>query len=241
MEAGRDRRGEGVAQRSERFLQARVRTELRAPRTLLAACVPALMRGNAATPLIAGDHGRRPLVCRAAVYPGSRNLVGAERRRLLMFTKRGTCDSGVRRRTRSASTRGGPVAREARGLRMGYAMMGEGRRAANRARAVRRLRVGQPPRPGNAPKQLLSPDLCASDGAPLPRLPPPCACVYSSPSRRTPVDAAARTPRTGYCGRRRRSDRPFRTGFIRWLENGETLSQAPVFHEFLESIHFFQL
>lgn len=54
MEAGRGRRGEGVAQRSERFLQARARTELRAPRTLLAACVPALMRGDAAAPLIVG-------------------------------------------------------------------------------------------------------------------------------------------------------------------------------------------
>ena len=179
--------GGGASQRSERFLQARARTELRAPRTLLAACVPALMRGDAATPLIAGDRGRRPLVCRAAVYPGRRNLVGAERRRLLMFTKRGTCDSGVRRRTRSASTRGGPVARGARGLRMGYAMMGEGRRAANRARAVRRLRVGQPPRPGKSPKRLLSPDLCPSCAGAARRLPPPCACVYSSPSRRTPT------------------------------------------------------
>ena len=94
------------------------------------------------------------------------------------------------------------------------------------------------PGPGNAPKLLLSPDLCASRGLMPPRLPSPCRRVYSSPSRRTPVDAAARTPRTGYCGRRRRSDRPFRTGFIRWLEEGETLSQAPVFHEFLESIYF---
>ena len=65
-----------------------------------------------------------------------------------MFTKRGACDPGVRRRTRSASTRGGPVVRGARGLRMGYAMMGEGRGAADRARAasrdgaVRRLRAG---------------------------------------------------------------------------------------------------
>ena len=133
--------GGGASQRSERFLQARARTELRAPRTLLAACVPALMRGDAATPLIAGDRGRRPLVCRAAVYPGRRNLVGAERRRLLMFTKRGTCDSGVRRRTRSASTRGGPVARGARGLRMGCAMMGEGRGVVNRARTVSRDRA----------------------------------------------------------------------------------------------------
>ena len=207
-------------------MQARARTELRAPRTLLAACVPALMRGDAATPLIAGDRGRRPLVCRAAVYPGRRNLVIAERRRLLMFTKRGTCDSGVRRRTRSASTRGGPVARGVRGLRMGYAMMGEGRGAADRARGRfegpgRAQAAGRPAsQGGNAPKRLLSPDLCASDGASLPPLPSPCACVYSSPSRRTPDGAAARTPRTGYCGRRRRSDRPFRTGFIRWLEIG---------------------
>ena len=85
-------------------------------------------------------------------------------------------------------------------------------------------------------KQLLSPSLCASHVLTPPRLPCACACVYSSPSRRTPVDAAARTPRTGYCGRRRRSDRPFRTGFSRWLEEGHVLSQAPVFHEFLESI-----
>lgn len=168
--------GGGASQRGERFLQARARTELRAPRTLLAACVPALMRGDAATPLIAGDRGRRPLVCRAAVYPGRRNLVGAEPRSLLMFTKRGTCDSGVRRRTRSASTRGGPVARGVRGLRMGYAMMDEGRGAADRARAVRRLRAGQPPRPGNAPKQLLSPDLCPSCAGAPPTL-APSMCV----------------------------------------------------------------
>ena len=75
-----------------------------------------------------------------------------------------------------------------------------------------RLSAGAPPQGRNEPKNLLFPSLCASDGAPLPPLPPPCACVYSSPSRRTPVSAAARTPRTGYCGRRRRSDRPFRTG-----------------------------
>ena len=236
-----------MSQRSARLLRARARTELRAPRTLLAACVPALMRGDVATPLIAGDRGRRPLVRRAAVYPRRRNLVGAEPRRLLMSTKRGACDSGVRRRTRSASTRGGPVARGARGLRMGYAMMGEGRgaadraRAASRDRAVRRLRAGQPPRPGNAPKILFFPSLCPSCAGAAQRLPSACACVYSSPSRRTPVSAAARTPRTGYCGRRRRSDRPFRTGFIRWLVEGHVLSQAPVFHEVLESIHFFQL
>ena len=90
----------------------------------------------------------------------------------------------------------------------------------------------------SAPKHFVFPDLCASRGLMPPPLPPPCACVYSSPSRRTPVDAAARTPRTGYCGRRRRSDRPFRTGLQRWLEEEEILSQAPVFHEFLESIYF---
>ena len=67
--------------------------------------------------------------------------------------------------------------------------------------------------------------------------PPPAGACIVLP-RAAPRSAAARTPRTGYCGRRRRSDRPFRTGFIRWLENGETLSQAPVFHEFLESIYF---
>ena len=102
------------------------------------------------------------------------------------------------------------------------------------------LAYGQPwpPRPGNAPKLLFFPSLCPSCGAPLPRLPSPCRRVYSSPSRRTPADAAARTPRTGYCGRRRRSDRPFRTGFIRWLVEGHVLSQAPVFNEFLESIFF---
>ena len=92
--------------------------------------------------------------------------------------------------------------------------------------------------PGNPSRQLSIPDLCPSCASSLPRLPPPCACVYSSPSRRTPVSAAARTPRTGYCGRRRRSDRPFRTGFSRWLEEEETLPQAPVFQEFLESIYF---
>ena len=98
-----------------------------------------------------------------------------------------------------------------------------------------------PLRAGNAPKELLFPGLCPSCAGAAQRLPFARGLVYSSPSRRTPVSAAARTPRTGYCGRRRRSDRPFGTGFIRWLENGETLSQAPVFHEFLESIYFFQL
>ena len=68
---------------------------------------------------------------------------------------------------------------------------------------------------------------------------PARACIVLP--RAAPRSAAARTPRTGYCGRRRRSDRPFRTGFIRWLVEGRVLSQAPVFHEFLESIYFFNL
>ena len=86
-------------------------------------------------------------------------------------------------------------------------------------------------------KQIVFPSLCPSCARADTPLPSPCACVYSSPSRRIPVDAAARTPRTGYCGRRRRSDRPFRTGLQRWLEEEYVLSQAPVFHEFLESIY----
>ena len=81
--------------------------------------------------------------------------------------------------------------------------------------------------PGNPSKQLSIPGLCPSCARADPRLPPPCACVYSSPSRRTPVSAAARTPRTGYCGRRRRSDRPFRTGFSRWLGRKRRLSPKP--------------
>lgn len=67
--------------------------------------------------------GRRPLCLRGAVRLGRRVPVGEGPRSLLMFTKRGTCDSGVRHRTRLASTRGGPVVRGARRLRMGYAMM----------------------------------------------------------------------------------------------------------------------
>ena len=146
------------------------------------------------------------------------------------------------RRSRSASTRGGPVARGARGLRMGRAMMGEGRRAVDRAQTASRDRAARRRLPAGREgglKELLSPNLCPSCAGAAQRLPSPCACVYSSPSRRTPVDAAARTPRTGYCGRRMRSDRPFRTGLQRWLEEEEILPRAPVFHEFLESICFF--
>ena len=84
--------------------------------------------------------------------------------------------------------------------------------------------------PGNPSKQLSIPYLCVSCARADTPLPPACACVYSSPSRRTPADAAARTPRTGYCGRRRRSDRPFRTGFSRWLEEGcEVFHKPPSF------------
>ena len=91
----------------------------------------------------------------------------------------------------------------------------------------------------SAPKLLFFPDLCASRVLPIERLPPPCRRVYSSPSRRTPVDAAARTPRTGYCGRRRRSDRPFRTGFIRWLEEGcEVFHKPPSFMNSLNPFIF---
>ena len=94
------------------------------------------------------------------------------------------------------------------------------------------------PGPENTPKLLFFPDLCASRGLPIERLPPPCGRVYSSPSRRTPVSAAARTPRTGYCGRRRRSDRPFRTGLQRWLEEELVLPQAPVFMNSLNPFIF---
>ena len=99
------------------------------------------------------------------------------------------------------------------------------------ARAVGIAAQARPSSAGKARlKQSLSPGLCASCARADPRLPPPCACVYSSPSRRTPVSAAARTPRTGYCGRRRRSDRPFRTGFSRWLgRKGRPSPKPPSF------------
>ena len=52
----------------------------------------------------------------------------------------------------------------------------------------------EPPRPrvpamwaGKMPKLPLSPDLCPSCAGTDPPLPSACACVYSSPSRRTPV------------------------------------------------------
>ena len=105
------------------------------------------------------------------------------------------------------------------------------------ARAAGLAAQARPPLVGNVHSNLLFPSLCASCAGSARRLPPACGRVYSSPSRRTPVDAAARTPRTGYCGRRRRSDRPFRTGLQRWLVEGHVLPQAPVFHEFLESIY----
>ena len=166
---------------------------------------------------------------------------------------------------KSGRRRGGPVVRtvgEGGGVRERASLKGEGRcngaglgrlwtaawparpRASKgaEARPVGAGRGACGPGPAflgreSAPNPLLSPGLCPSCASSLLRLPPPCACVYSSPSRRTPADAAARTPRTGYCGRRRRSDRPFRTGFSRWLEEGRVLSQASVFQEFLESIY----
>ena len=99
--------------------------------------------------------------------------------------------------------------------------------------------VRAPLRAGNAPKYLSFPSLCASRVLPSPPLPPACGRVYSSPSRRTPVDAAARTPRTGYCGRRRRSDRPFRTGLQRWLGEGcEVFHKPPSFMNSLNPLFF---
>ena len=80
------------------------------------------------------------------------------------------------------------------------------------------------------------PDLCPSCARADTPLPPPARARIVL-LRAAPRCAAARTPRTGYCGRRRRSDRPFRTGFSRWLGEGHVLSQAPVFQEFLESIY----
>ena len=81
------------------------------------------------------------------------------------------------------------------------------------------------------------PPTCVHLVHPLSRpCPPPAPACIVLP-RAAPRCAGARTPRTGYCGRRRRSDRPFRTGLQRWLEEEEILSQAPVFHEFLESIY----
>ena len=67
--------------------------------------------------------------------------------------------------------------------------------------------------------------------------PPAPACIVLP--RAAPRCAAARTPRTGYCGRRRRSDRPFRTGFIRWLEIGrEALRKPPSFMNSLNPFYF---
>ena len=83
------------------------------------------------------------------------------------------------------------------------------------------------------PPTCVHPVQARPDACPLPAR----ACIVLP--RAAPRSAAARTPRTGYCGRRRRSDRPFRTGFIRWLGEELVLPQAPVFHEFLESIYFF--
>ena len=61
---------------------------------------------------------------------------------------------------------------------------------------------------------------------PIHACPPPARACIVLP-RAAPRSAAARTPRTGYCGRRRRSDRPFRTGFSRWLGRKRRLSPKP--------------
>ena len=90
----------------------------------------------------------------------------------------------------------------------------------------------------NCPKNHYSPICVHPVHAPIRPCPRPAPACIVLP-RAAPRCAAARTPRTGYCGRRRRSDRPFRTGLQRWLEEEDILSQAPVFHEFLESIYFF--
>ena len=89
---------------------------------------------------------------------------------------------------------------------------------------------------GRPPKYFLFP-VCVHLVHPLSHACPPPAPACIVLPRAAPRCAGARTPRTGYCGRRRRSDRPFRTGLQRWLEEEEILSQAPVFHEFLESIY----
>ena len=132
----------------------------------------------------------------------------------------------------------------------------------------RGVRAPRAPACGGARRRPARAVSCMGPGGPVPPVvrkrlapkkrlnsyyPPTCVRLVDSPSnacpqpagacivlpRAAPRSAAARTPRTGYCGRRRRSDRPFRTGFIRWLEEEEILPQAPVFHEFLESIYFF--
>ena len=82
------------------------------------------------------------------------------------------------------------------------------------------------------------PDLCASHVPTPARLPPPARARIVLP-RAAPRCAAARTPRTGYCGRRRRSDRPFRTGFSRWLGGKRRLSpKPPSFKSSLNPFHF---
>ena len=138
-------------------------------------------------------------------------------------------------------------AREAGRVRQGGRWRSAGRRGgAGRSERPwppcwRGLAQGQP-RPSLAGKPAQpnhSSPVCVR---PVERPPRPCArparaCIVLP--RAAPRNAAARTPRTGYCGRRRRSDRPFRTGLQRWLEKELVLSQAPVFHEFLESIYFF--
>ena len=94
-----------------------------------------------------------------------------------------------------------------------------------RARLARRHCV--PPR-GRERRLIIyhSPTCVHPVHAPIRPCPAPApACIVLH--RAAPRCAAARTPRTGYCGRRRRSDRPFRTGLQRWLGRKRRLSPKP--------------
>ena len=82
------------------------------------------------------------------------------------------------------------------------------------------------------------PDLCPSCARADTPLPPPARARIVL-LRAAPRCAAARPPRTGSCGRRRRSDRPFRTGFSRWLGGKRRLSpKPPSFKSSLNPFHF---
>ena len=101
MDVGRDWRGRGAAKKCMPFVRARARIELR---SLSPSSLPTLMGGAVVMLLIAGGCGGRPIIVRrAAACPGRRSLVCAGPRGLLMLTKKGTCDSGLRRRTRRAA------------------------------------------------------------------------------------------------------------------------------------------
>ena len=138
------------------------------------------------------------------------------------------------------------------GARLGRTFRGRrppGLRASARPRApkpglsARAVGIAAQARPSSAGKARLNnhyPPTCAHPvHRPSRPCPPPAPACIVLP-RAAPRSAAARTPRTGYCGRRRRSDRPFRTGLQRWLEEG-----CEVFHKppsFMSSLNpFFQL